>query len=163
MIKTKIKYSLPESIFHLFFLLPVCWCFLIYFIRPFYNDSNFNDIYKIMYIGTPALMALIYFFVFRQYPLKTNFVFFNITLLVNFINAMYVGVSIIIFIKVYFSNKSHPLISIVDNYRSIFLIIPMIVYLSAFLNKKLFYSLVVITISIFLITLSLDYYRVYYL
>lgn len=163
MIKTKIKYSLPESVFHLFFLLPVCWCFLIYFIRPFYIDSNFNDIYKIMYICTPALMALIYLFVFRQYSLKTNFVFFNLTLFVNFINAIEVTACIIIFIKAYYSNKNHPLIPIINNYRSIFLIVPMIVYLSAFLNKKLFYSLAFITISIFLIAEFLEYYRIYYL
>ena len=147
----KIKHSILENICH-FTLLYIT---IIYFLaNPFWwlyelanIDTSTSAKLTIITLVTTALSI----FLFSRFPLKSHKLIFYTTIICNILNTYNIPNALYL----YFLNKTHDQLSeeilFIRSYERYILLMPLPVYLTAYLNKKLFYTLAAISILTFII------------
>lgn len=150
----KIKHSIPENICHFILLFITTVFFVKHPVWIFYNLTNIDIGATADLIITILVALIIFIFLFSQYPIKANKAIFYITIICNIWNTYGIPADF----YMYFAEKHHNIYNeevnyVKENAHYIFLL-PMPVYLSAYLNKKIFYTLAFLSISAFIIVIS---------
>ena len=147
----KIKHSIFENICHFALLYMTTMCFLA---NPFwwlYELANIDTAPSVKLTIIALVTIALSIFLFSRFPLKSRRLIFYATIICNFLNTYDIPNAFYL----YFFYQTHDKLSeevrfVSYNARYIFLM-PLPVYLTAYLNKKLFYTLAAISILTFII------------
>lgn len=154
--KKKLPCSIPEILLHLVLLAGVFW-FFTSILRFVIGDKNDNQI--LINIIFFLEVTLAFYFIPLKHPLKTSKFGFTLTVLGSILNIYIMIFSAYLTINLVKPRPHYPYFEFVYNLMPLLLCLPLLTYISSFINKKLFYTLTKIIFTSFTMALlfSLGY------
>lgn len=156
--KKKLPCSIPKILLHLVLLAGAFW-FFTSILRFVIGDKNDKQI--LINIIFFLEVTLAFYFIPLKHPLKTSKFGFTLTVLGSILNIYIMIFSAYLTINLVKPRPHYPYFEFVCNLMPLLLCLPLLTYISGFIDKKHFYTLaaIIFTSSIlaFALFLSLDF------